>query len=60
MAIFFLQMGRSVKTSQSERERPAGEALIKEAGYSRIWRQRPNSIIGVKGDTCQSVSYADL
>lgn len=48
MAIFFLQMGLSVKTSQSDRERPAGEALLKEAGYSRIWRQRPNCIMGSK------------
>lgn len=42
------QMEQSVKASQSDRERCAGEAVLKEVGYSVIQRQRPNSIIMVK------------
>ena len=54
------QMGQSVKTSQSDSERRAGEAALKEVGYSMRQRQRPNSIIMVKGDTCCGISYEGL
>lgn len=52
------QIRQPVKTSQSDRERHAGEAVLKEAGYSMI--QRPNSMIMVKSDTCCGISYVGL